>query len=237
MKTDFKAGSRRPGVVVTQDQTAGSAVRTGFLASIPWRVKGVVFLVFFTATGYGYFQVLVSAYLPQIGFSSGSVGLILGVNGIAVVLASVPLGLYADRKGKRPILFVGLVVFPFTLLAFAVLRNLAAFLVAGAVAGLVEGAFLSTWNALIADMTTPQNRNHAFSLSFIVASFAFGLGYAIPFVFPFLGATFNLGLVQVHQYATIAISAFAFVSPAGMLVVMKGYAEPERKAPGSANFR
>jgi hypothetical protein len=35
-------------------------------------VKWFVILVFLTAVGYGYFQVLVSAYLPKIGFDSGS---------------------------------------------------------------------------------------------------------------------------------------------------------------------
>ena len=70
------------------------------LSSVPSRVKWLVVLIFFTAVGYGYFQVFVSAYLPEVGIASGSVGLILGVNGISAVVATIPFGVYADRRGK-----------------------------------------------------------------------------------------------------------------------------------------
>ncbi len=210
-------------------ESVGTESGTGFISSLPWRVKWFVILVFFTAVGYGYFQVLVSAYLPEIGFDSGSVGLLLGVNGIAVVAASIPLGIYADRKGKKPILFVGLLAFPFSLMVYALTRQLEALLAASVVAGLVEGAFLSTWNALIADMTTLKNRNNAFSLSFIVASLAFGIGYALPFVFPAVGGALGLGSAQVHQYATLAVAGLAFASPVGIGYLLRGYSEPERR--------
>ena len=200
----------------------------GFLSSIPRRVKWFVLLVFFTAVGYGYFQVLVAAYLPQIGFDSGAVGWILGVNGLAVVVASIPFGVYADRRGKKPVLFLGLLVFPFTLVVFALTRQFEALLVAGAIAGLVEGAFLSTWNALIADMTTVQNRNNAFTLSFIVAMFAFGLGYALPFTFPTLWSALHLGSQVIHQYSTLVLAGLSFGSPVGIGLLLRGYSEPER---------
>ena len=190
--------------------------------------------MFFTAVGYGYFQVLVSAFLPEIGFDSGTVGLLLGVNGIAVVVASIPLGLYADRKGKKPILFLGLLAFPFTLVVYAITKQLEPLLMASVIAGLVEGAFLSTWNALIADMTTAENRNSAFSLSFIVATFAFGIGFAIPFGFPWIESILHLGSAQIHQYATLAVAGLAFVSPIGIGLVMRGYSEPDRNGKASA---
>jgi MFS family permease len=205
-------------------QTAGE----GLLSSIPWRVKWFVILVFFTAVGYGYFQVLVSAYLPQIGFAPGSVGLLLGVNGMAVVFASIPLGIYADRRGKKRILFLGLLIFPFTLMVYALTSMLAALLIASVIAGLVEGAFLSTWNALIADMTTSQNRNNAFTLSFIVATSAFGVGYALPFVFPMAGSLLQLDSAKIHQYSTLLLAGVSFISPVGIGLVLRGYSEPEK---------
>lgn len=213
-----------------QGKEEAPVTSAGLLSSVPSRVKWFVILVFFTAVGYGYFQVLVSAYLPEIGFDSGSVGLILGVNGIAVVAASIPLGLYADRKGKKPILFLGLLFFPFTLVVYALTRQLDALLAASLIAGLVEGAFLSTWNAIIADMTTPQNRNAAFSLSFIVSIFAFGLGYALPFAFPLLGSVLHLDSMRVHQYSTLVVAGLSFGSPIGIGLLLRGYAEPERTA-------
>jgi MFS family permease len=201
---------------------------SGFLSSIPPRVRWLVFLVFFTAVGYGYLQVLISAYLPQVGFDAGSVGLILGANGIAVVLGSVPFALFADRKGKKNVLIVGLFGFPLTLLVFALTTALPALLVAGALAGLAEGAFLSTWNALVADMTTVANREKAFTLTFIVGTFAFGLGYVVPFAFPALESVLHVGILDIHRYSTMVLAALSVISPVGIAQVLRGYTEPAR---------
>jgi MFS family permease len=209
---------------------------SGFLSSVPPKVKWFVFLIFFTAVGYGYLQVLISAYLPQVGYDAGSVGLILGVNGIAVVMGAVPFALYADKKGKTRILILGLLGFPLTLLVFALTTALPVLLVAGAVAGLAEGAFLSTWNALIADMTTVANREKAFVLSFIVGTFAFGLGYVVPFAFPALGSVLHIGLIDIHRYSTVVLAALSIVSPIGVAQVMKGYRE-QPKTKGTAGLR
>jgi MFS family permease len=202
-------------------------------SSIPRRVKWFVLLVFFTAVGYGYLQILISAYLPEVGYDAGSVGLILGANGIAIVLGSVPFGIYADRKGKKRILIIGLMGFPLTLLVFALTTELPALLIAGVLAGLGEGAFLSSWNALIADMTTVSNRERAFTLSFIVGTSAFGLGYVVPLVFPALEALLGVGLVDIHRYSTVVLAALSVVSPLGIAQMLKDYAEPTRaKRPG-----
>ena len=201
---------------------------SGFLSSIPPRVKWFVFLVFFTAVGYGYLQVLISAYLPQVGYDAGSVGLILGANGIAMVLGSVPFGIYADRSGKKRILILGLLGFPLTLLVFALTTALPALLMAGAFAGLGEGAFLSSWNALIADMTTVANREKAFVLSFIVGTFAFGLGYIVPFTFPTLESVLHVGILDIHRYSTVVLAALSVISPVGIAQVLKGYTEPRK---------
>ena len=201
----------------------------GIPSSVPPRVKWFVILIFFTAVGYGYLQILISAYLPQVGYDAGSVGLVLGANGIAVVLGSIPFGIYADRRGKKRILVLGLLGFPFTLVVFALTTALPALLVAGVLAGLGEGAFLSSWNALIADMTTVANRERAFTLSFIVGAFAFGLGYVVPFGFPWLESVLGVGLVDVHRYSTMVLAALSIVSPVGIARVLKGYTEPTKK--------
>lgn len=198
---------------------------TGLLSSIPSKVRWFIILVFFTAVGYGYLLVLISAYLPQVGYDAGAVGVILGVVGIAAVIGAVPFALYADRKGKKRILILGLLGFPPTLLVFALTTALPALLVASAMAGLAEGAVLSTWNALIADMTTVVNRERAFSLSFIVATFAFGLGYALPLAFPALGSVLHLGLLDIHRYSIVALAMLSVVSPIGIAQVLKGYPE------------
>ncbi len=97
-----------------------------------------------------------------------------------------------------------------------------------AVTGLGEGAFLSSWNALIADMTTVANRERAFVLSFIVGTFAFGLGYVVPFTFPALESVFHVGILDIHRYSTMVLAALSVISPVGIAQVLRGYEEPTR---------
>ena len=204
---------------------------SGYFSGVPRTVRRFILLVFFTAVGYGYLQILISAYLPEIGFDAGSVGWILGANGLAVVIGSVPLGLYADRKGKKRILFIGFLCFPLTLLIFALTSDFLVLLAAGAVAGLAEGAFLSTWNALIADMTTPESREKAFSLSFVVATAAFGVGYAVPLALPVLASAADTGLISIHRDATIILAILSVISPVGTARILRGYTERIKKGP------
>ncbi|HUL39892.1 MAG TPA: MFS transporter, partial [Methanomassiliicoccales archaeon] len=144
-----------------------SKFRGGFQA-VPRQVKAVIWLTSFTGLGIGYLMTYVAAYLPELGLSSGDVGLIIGAMSVAAMIAAVPLGLLSDRIGRKKVLLLALGIFPFILFGFALTTELWAMLVLAILAGISEGAFLTAWNALIADQTTLDNRNPAFALSFIV---------------------------------------------------------------------
>src|SRR6266508_1043513 len=86
---------------------------------VPRRVVWFIVLLAPSAIAYGFFLVWVPAYLPELGFDSGTIGLLLGVNGGALILGSIPLSILADRKGKKRVLLAALVVFPPIMAAFA----------------------------------------------------------------------------------------------------------------------
>ncbi|TLZ72617.1 MAG: MFS transporter, partial [Methanobacteriota archaeon] len=118
---------------------------------VPRQVQWFIVLLAPSAIAYGFFLVWIPAYLPELGFDSGTIGLLLGVNGGALILGSIPLSILADRKGKKRVLLAALVVFPPIMAAFALTLDVRVLVVASFLAGLVDGAFSSTWNALIAD--------------------------------------------------------------------------------------
>src|SRR2546430_393619 len=85
-------------------------------------------------------------------------------------------------------LSVSSALLPPTVLVFAFTTELQWLVLAAIVAGIAEGGFLATWNAIIADRTTTEQRNAAFALSFILGNVAGGIGFALPIIFPVLEA-------------------------------------------------
>lgn len=193
-------------------------------------MRWLVFLLTPITVSVGYFAVVVAAYLPEIGVPADAVGLLLGTMGLSLVVSAVPLGLLSDRVERKRILVPAGVVFPFALLAFALTTDLSVLLVASAVAGIAEGAFLTTWNALIADQTTPDTRDAAFSLSFIVFTIGSGVGFALPLAFPPIESATGWDTHAVHVGALALLSALSFISPAGLWVLLRHYRQKPREA-------
>lgn len=201
----------------------------GGFRSVPTQVKAVIWLTSFAALGVGYLMTYTAAYLPEIGFSSSDVGLIIGVMSVAAMVAAVPLGLLSDRIGRKKVLLFALATFPFILIGFAFTTELWALLILAVCAGVSEGAFLTAWNALIADQTTLENRNPAFALSFIINASATGIGMALPFFFPYIEEAIGWSPEAVHSTAFIVIGLASVISPLGIYLELRGYHERARE--------
>jgi len=193
--------------------------------SVPARVKGLIFSLAFTSLAVGYLIVYITGYMPEIGYSSGSIGLLVGVFGLVPILTGIPFGVLSDRKGRKTLLLLGsLGIFP-GMIIFAFTNGLSYFLVSAVVLGLAEAASLTTWNAIIADQTDMENRTKAFSLSFVVSTIFTGMGSAIPFSFPYLEKSLNVGSAIVHQDFMIGFSFLSLATPVLLLSLLRGYKE------------
>ncbi|MDD1771143.1 MAG: MFS transporter, partial [Methanomassiliicoccales archaeon] len=121
---------------------------------VPRTAKWLIYLTIPIALSYGYLLTVIAAYLPEIGMSGEQVGAILGATGISVVIVAVPLGIMSDRIGRKKVLLFGLLlIIPMTLV-YGLTTDFTALFIAALVGGVGEGAFMASWNALIADMTT-----------------------------------------------------------------------------------
>ena len=104
-------------------------------SSVPSEVRRLVYLTSFSSVAYGYLIIAITAYLPEMGLSSGDVGLLIGVNGLVFVLSAIPIGLLSDRKGRKNIFLLGLSGIPFSILVYAFTSDLGPLLIAAAAAG------------------------------------------------------------------------------------------------------
>jgi MFS family permease len=211
--------------------SGGKGGHRGF-KSVPPRVKWLIYLTTFTSLAYGYIIIAITAYLPEIGMSSGEVGLLVGVNGLVFVVSAIPIGRYADRRGKKTIFLLGMLGIPPSILVYAFTTELLPLLISISIAGVCEGAFASTWNALIADQTTTHNRSQAFSLSFIVGNASFGIGFAVPFLFPTIQGWTGLTSEEIHNYAFVLMAGVSALSPALLWPLLRRYDEVVTPAEG-----
>lgn len=203
----------------------GGGSRLGGFQTVPHKVRWLIYLASFVSVAYGYLLVAIAAYLPEIGLTSGDVGLILGANGVAFVVSAVPIGFLADRRGRKLVLILGLLAVPPSLLAYALTTDVGVLVMAGITAGVAEGAFLTSWNALIADMTTQENRVAAFSFSFIVGNIPMTIGFALPFVFPFISTWTGLDTHTIHSWAFILLAGVALISPITLFFLLRDHKE------------
>ena len=206
-------------------EQAEAGVQQTAWSLVPPRVRRLIYLTSFSSVAYGYLIIAITAYLPEAGMSSGDVGLLIGVNGLVFVVSAIPIGLLADKKGRKNIFLLGLLGIPPSIMVYAFTDDLGLLLIAAAVAGVCEGAFASSWNALIADMTTVGNRTQAFSISFIVGAASFGIGFALPFMFPPIQSWLGITSEEIHSYAFILVAFLSALSPALLWPVLRNYRE------------
>ncbi len=191
-----------------------SAKPQGFLALVPSRVKWLIVVLSANTLGVGYFSIVLTAFLPQVGVSTTIVGTIVGAEGITLVILSIPLGILSDRRGRKWILILASLGLPPVFLTLALTRFPFYLVLAGVVTGIAEGGFLATFNAIIADQTpAKEGRNNAFAFSFILSTVSSGVGYAIPLAFPFIGVHLGISALLLHRDVLLIFGISSFSLP------------------------
>ena len=194
-------------------------------AEVPRLVKGLIYLSIPMNIAGGFFGIYVGVFLLDLGVNAEIVGLALAANGATMVLSAIPLGIVSDRKGRKVMLIFGALLFSPILLILAFTTETLWLIVAGILGGISEAAFLSTWNAMIADRTPSEARNAAFSLSFIVGTTTSGVGFALPLAFPTLAAWTGLSIATLHRDSLLIFAAVAAATPIGLSYLLRGYVE------------
>tara|TARA_R110001599_G_scaffold353790_1_gene597742 strand:- start:27441 stop:28658 length:1218 start_codon:yes stop_codon:yes gene_type:complete len=154
---------------------------------------------------------LYAADLP--GSSPGMIGLALGVYGLSQALLQVPLGWLSDQVGRKPVIIGGLLVFAAGSVLAAMADSLWGIVLGRALQG--AGAIAATVMALVADLTSTEQRTKAMA----VVGMSIGLSFAVALVLgPAIAAVGGLSavfwLTAVLALGGIAIVLFLVPTPA-----------------------
>ncbi len=196
----------------------------GFFSKIPGKLKWLIVALVFNNIAIGYLLVYLTGFFPELNISASIVGLLLGLEG-AMVLLSIPLGIFSDRKGRKKLLLIGSALVPPPIIMIALTLNLALLVVAAIILGIAESAALSTWNAIIADQTSLENRDAAFSLSFILGNGGVAFGFLLPTFIPTIQSFSGLDSITIHRDLLVLVGLVSAITPVWLLQILKGYKE------------
>lgn len=165
----------------------------------------VIFItVFIDLIGFGIMIPILPYYVEAFGGSPFEIGLLFASYSAMQFVFAPVWGQLSDRYGRRPILFVSLLG---TSLGFLILglANTLWLVFAGRLLSGIMGANISTAQAYIADVTTPENRAKGMGL----IGAAFGLGFIFgPVIGGVLSQYSFLGQPGIHTpfYFAAALS-------------------------------
>lgn len=170
----------------------------GEYRGIPREARYLIYLSFIPFLAFGFIYTDLSFFLTKTrGFSDLFMGYVIASIGVSVVATSIPLGMLADRYGRRKFVILGNILASSTLIFFALTVNPILLILVGVVEGIGESCFAAGSGALLAEKAGDEKRTVAYSLSGFLTFIAGALGgFAISAVSLF--ESFGLNSLESH---------------------------------------
>lgn len=115
------------------------------------------------------------------------IGIAIGIYGLTQALLQLPFGSLSDRVGRKPIIYLGLLLFILGSLIAAFAHTISMVILGRALQG--AGAIGSTLLATVADLTSPAHRTKAMAIMGIIIGASFSLALILG---PIIAAHYNL---------------------------------------------
>ena len=121
-------------------------------------------------------------YIQKIGGTESEIGLIIGVFTISAVALRPFIGQEVDRRGRKIILIVGLLVFLISMLLYDYTKSVTSLLLLRVLHGVGWGAATTAATTLIADIAPPNRRGEAMGVFGMASNVAMAIGPALSMI-------------------------------------------------------
>jgi MFS family permease len=151
-----------------------------------------------------------SAYAVQYpGASAALAGLAFGIYALIQSLLQIPLGWASDRWGRKPVLIAGLALFAIGSVACGLAKDIQTLIFARALQG--TGAVGSVAFAALADLTRPNVRTQAYTITGIAIGTSFVIGLlAGPVLAAHIGLAGLFYLLGALAFLAMILAAVSF---------------------------
>lgn len=153
------------------------------------RHAAIALALLFASRMLGLFMVLPVFALYAVGYQGATpalIGLAIGAYGATQALLQLPFGWWSDRFGRKPVIYIGLLLFAAGSALAAMSDHILGVIVGRALQG--AGAISSALLALLSDLTRPQRRTSAMAIVGGVIALSFTLSMvAGPLLAPHIG--------------------------------------------------
>jgi predicted MFS family arabinose efflux permease len=143
-----------------------------------------------------------------IGSNAFLLGIALGIYGLTQAVLQIPFGLLSDRFGRKPLIFIGLLLFAAGSIVAASAESVSGLIMGRALQG--AGAIAGVIMAMVGDLTTTENRTKA--MASIGASI--GVAFALALIVgPWIASWHFLDVTGIRLlfWATVILSIMGMV--------------------------
>jgi len=196
---------------------------------IPWQARLLVYLTFIPNVAIGFIYTDLGYYLITFqGIGPTEAGIVITVMGLTLVVESIPLGIVADRFGRKKMLIIGNLCASLSLIGFALTNDYALVLLVAVLEGTGEAAYAVSVSALLAGHAGDEKRTPAFSLLNILGWIAGAVGAAV--ISSVIGLeSFGFDLGQAHMILFTVVGLLGLSITPFLLKIGEGPSYERRK--------
>jgi MFS family permease len=136
----------------------------------------ICFAVFVDSLLYGVIIPVIPLYAEDWGASHTELGIFFSIYSIGLILASVPLGIISDRKGRKAFLVGGMFALTFANLAYALSDTMGEVMICRALQGISAAATYTCGLSLISDLSPSEVRGERILLPLLLLRFPISYG-------------------------------------------------------------
>jgi len=181
----------------------------------------------------GYGQVLLPIYMKQVGISAVLVGVLTTISLLATSILLIPFGILSDRYGRKMFLILGGVLTAASWAIMAFSTDIAYIGISRALVGTGAALMSAPFNAVLADISSDQDRTRVFSISSFVAQISSTGGALISGIPEILQARFEIDMFSSYR----PLFLIAFLLSLGTAAVMLAFKEKKGERKEVVGFR